>query len=123
MLRTFAVLLLLLGLATATPVVCLCAPTVAAADVAGLTVARDGFVLDGTGLPERIGAAGARTADAPSLVATSAAAVVASLVATAGGLPTATPWQPPLPVISRWVPLGLTVPGGPAWSPAVPPPR
>jgi hypothetical protein len=123
MLRTFAVLMLLLGLATATPVVCLCAPTVAAADAAGVTAARDGFVPDGAGLPERGGATGARTADAPSLMATSAVAVVASLVATAGGLPTATPWQPPLPVISRWVPTRLAVPSGPAWSPSVPPPR
>lgn len=123
MLRTFAVLLLLLGLATATPVVCLCAPTVAAADAAGLTATRDSIVPGGAVISERPGASGARTGDAPSLVAASAAAVVASLVATAGGLPTATPWQPPLPVISRWVPLGLAVPGGPAWSPAVPPPR
>jgi hypothetical protein len=105
MLRTIAVLLLLLGLATATPVVCLCAPS----DVAGLSV------------PATTGASSA--ADTPSLIAASAAAVVASLVATAGGLPSMTPWQPPTQALIRWTPTLLSVPAGPAWSPAVPPPR
>jgi hypothetical protein len=123
MFRTFAVLLLLLGLATATPVVCLCAPTVAAADAVGLTSSGERIVPDGAGVSERTGASATRTADAPSLVATSAAAVVASLVATASGLPTAPPWQPPLAVITRLEPLRQAIPTGTRWSPAVPPPR
>ena len=113
MFRTFAVILLLLGLATATPVVCLCAPS----EAAGLASHVD---ASGTATSER---SAASAADAPSLVATSVAAVVASLVATAGGVPSARPWQLPQPAIVRWLPPADVLPLGPAWSPAVPPPR
>jgi hypothetical protein len=118
MIRTFAVILLLLGLATATPVVCLCAPSEAAGLAAGLRSHAD---ASGTATSERSAASAA--ADAPNLVATSVAAVVASLVATAGGVPSARPWQLPQPAIVRWLPPADVLPLGPAWSPALPPPR
>jgi hypothetical protein len=115
MIRTLAVLLLLLGLATATPVVCLCAPSEAAGIAAGLPAST---ALDGAAPSEA-----ASTADPRSLVATSAAAVVASLVAAAGGLPAVTRWQLPRPMVARRLPPTVTMPPGPARSPAVPPPR
>jgi hypothetical protein len=119
MLRTLGVLLLLLGLATATPVVCLCAPSEAAGLMAGVsrTDAR-GDRIQGS----QDDAPGVHTG-APSLIAASAAAAVAMLVATAAGPPSAAPWQLPRPVVGRRLPLMLSTPGGPSWSPAVPPPR
>ena len=121
--RTFAVLLLLLGLATATPVVCLCAPSGAA--LASVTRQETTSpAAFGAILQSRTSASGtAPAADAPSMIAASAAAVVATLIATAGGLPSTAPWRLPRPVTSRQLPSLLTVPGGPSWSPAVPPPR
>jgi hypothetical protein len=119
MLRTFAVLLLLLGLATATPVVCLCAPTQMAGLMAGVRQTdQDGAILqtDRTGLSEQ-------EPSGPSLLATSAAAVVASLIATAAGLPSGTPWRLPLPLVARTYPALLRIPAGPARAPTVPPPR
>ena len=121
MLRTLAVFLLLLGLATATPVVCLCAPSEAAGLAAGLSSQANQPAPYDSMTGEAPGASS--VADAPSLVATSAAAVVASLVATAGGVPSATLWQLPRPALIRWRPAPMTAPPGPAWSPAVPPPR
>ena len=116
MFRTLAVLLLLLGLATATPVVCLCAPSEAAGLAAGLPSHTDTDAVTSSNA--------ASTADARSLVATSAAAVVASLVAAAGGLQAVvTRWQLPRPLLARRLPPTITMPPGPAWSPAVPPPR
>src|SRR3954453_22059595 len=79
MLRTIAVLLLLLGLATVTPVVCLCAPSEAAGLMAGLQRADAAGSL---GQATRV-ATDDRVASGQSLLATSAAAVVASLVAAA----------------------------------------
>jgi hypothetical protein len=119
MLRTFAVLLLLLGLATATPVVCLCAPTQAAGLMAGLRhTDHDGVSIqtDRTGVAEQ-------ETGGPSLLATSAAAVVAALIATAAGLPSGTPWRLPLPLAARAYPALLRIPAGPARPPMVPPPR
>src|SRR5215213_4793071 len=118
MFRTFAVILQLLGLATATPVVCLCAPSEAAGLAAGLTSHAD---ANGAATTDK--SAVSTAAAAPSLVATSAAAVVASLVATAGGVPSATPWQIPQLAVVRWLPPVDALPSGPAGSPAVPPPR
>ena len=115
MIRTFAVLLLLLGLATATPVVCLCAPS----EAAGLAAGRPSQTDEGAAASSE--ASG--VTDARSLVASGAAAVVASLVAAAGGLPSVTRWQLPQPAPARWLPPGLTVPPDPTWSPAIPPPR
>jgi hypothetical protein len=111
MFRTFAVLLLLLGLATATPVVCLCAP----AEAAGLIASAPSDSSQPGG--------SSSVADAPSLVATSAAAVVASLVAAVGGIPISTPWQLPRPEGLRWLSPAVSVLSGPSWSPLVPPPR
>ena len=119
MLRTLAVLLLLLGLATVTPVVCLCAPSEAAGLMAGVQQP------DGTGITiqgVRNGLAAPDTS-APSLLATSAAAVVASLIAAAAGLRTSAPWQLPLPQPARWRPIALRVPLGLVRAPTVPPPR
>ena len=121
MFRTIAVLLLLLGLATATPVVCLCAPSEAAGLAAGLTSRADRLNASGFITSDVAPASG--PTDAPGLLATSAAAVVASLIATAGGVPAAAPWRLPSPALIRWLPMPATVPPGPAWSPAVPPPR
>jgi uncharacterized membrane protein len=54
----------------------------------------------------------------------SAAAAVASIVATAAGLPSSAPWRLPRPgVVARLRPTMPGVPGGLSWSPAVPPPR
>ena len=116
MIRTFAVLLLLVGLATATPVVCLCAP----AEAAGLT----GAAAD-AGASGRLASTDdpAGSVDAPSLVATSAAAVVASLITAAGGLRPSAPWRLPGPAVVRWQPAVATVMAGPTRSPMVPPPR
>lgn len=124
MLRTIAVLFLLLGLATATPVVCLCTPTVAASNAAGLSD-RVGQSDDGSAvsLTEDAPFAPARAADAPSLIASGAAAVVASLVATAGGVPLARPWQLPHVLADRLLHPTLPPLAGLTWSPAVPPPR
>jgi hypothetical protein len=119
MLRTFAVLLLLLGLATATPVVCLCAPTQAAGLMAGLRQPDRGGVSIQT---DRTGVAEQETSG-PSLLAISAAAVVASLIATAAGVPSGTPWWLPLPLVARAYPALLRIPTGPARRPTVPPPR
>jgi hypothetical protein len=119
MLRTCAVLLLLLGLATATPVVCLCAPTQAAGLMAGLRHPdQDGVSIQ----TDRIGVAEQETSG-PSLLATSAAAVVASLIATAAGLPSGPPWRLQLPLVARAHPAHLRIPTGPARAPTVPPPR
>ena len=118
MIRTFAVLLLLLGLATATPVVCLCAPSEAAGLATGLTTR-----TDASGATPDAASTASNAADAPSLVATSAAAVVASLVAAAGGLRPMTPWRLPQPAPPRWLQPIDSSPVSPAWSPAVPPPR
>src|SRR6478609_2328917 len=119
MLRTVAVLLLLLGLATVTPVVCLCAPSEAAGLMAGVRQPDQ----DGAGIErDRIGRLSTATGD-PTLLAMSAAAVVASLVATAAGVRPAAPWQLPIPLVERWLPVRLPVPGGSAPTPTVPPPR
>jgi hypothetical protein len=119
MLRTVAVLLLLLGLATVTPVVCLCAPSEAAGLMAGVRQSdRDGAGIE----RDRIGLPATQPGD-PSLLAMSAAAVVASLVATAAGVRPAAPWQLPMPLGVRWLPVRLPVPGGSSPAPTVPPPR
>jgi hypothetical protein len=140
MLRTIAVLLLLLGLATATPVVCLCLPTEAAGLTAGarqtapdsagyaervaVDLGQTALVADRAGLAEGSRPTGSSVADAPSLIATSAAAAVAMLVATAAaGLPLLTPWHlPPLSPMQQ-VASPMADPGGPIWSPAPRPPR
>jgi hypothetical protein len=153
MFRTVAVLFLLLGLATATPVVCLCAPPFASdtfvyasrrpqpapATVAVQRVGQepigDGQLGHATATTDRAvswGGAGASpvpvsagpSADAASLISASAAAAVASIVATAAGLPSSAPWRLPRPgVVARLHPTMPGMPGGPSWSPAVPPPR
>jgi hypothetical protein len=114
MLRTLAVLLLLLGLATATPVVCLCAPD----GVAGLIAQPvDRATVAGT---DRAAVA----ADATSLVATSAAAAVASVVPAAAGVPSAAPWQLSQPVSAvRVAPPALSALLGQVWPPDAPPPQ
>ena len=119
MIRTFAVLLLLLGLATATPVVCLCAPSEGAGWMAGVQHT-DGY---GSILQGPRNALTDPDTRGPSLLATSAAAVVASLIATAAGLPSSAPWRFPLPQAGRWRPVPLQVPAGLARPPTVPPPR
>src|SRR5436190_3273446 len=119
MLRTLAVLLLLLGLATATPVVCLCVPSASAGLMAGVQqqdVRGDRFQRGHDAAPSE-------RANAPNWIAAGAAAAVATLVATAAGLPSAVPWQLPQPVVRRRPAPPPTIPGGPSWSPAVPPPR
>jgi hypothetical protein len=119
MLRTIAILLLLLGLATATPVVCLCAPSEGAGWMAGVQHP-DGYGVT----PQRPrNAASDPDSRGPSLLATSAAAVVASLIATAAGLPSSAPWRFPLPLAERWRPGPLRIPSGLALTPTVPPPR
>ena len=119
MLRTPAVLLLLLGLATVTPVVCLCAPSEAAGLMAGVQQPdRSGTTMQGA----RNGLAAPDTSG-PSLLATSAAAVVASLIAAASGLRPSAPWHLPLPQPARWRPVALRVPLGLVRAPTVPPPR
>src|SRR5262245_41667762 len=125
MLRTLAVLLLLLGLATVTPVVCLCAPSEAAGLMAGLQRAD---AANSLGTANSLGqearaATDDRVASGQSLLATSAAAVVASLVAAAAGLPVAASWRLPLAAGARWLPLMLAAPGGLARAPTTPPPR
>jgi hypothetical protein len=117
MLRTFAVLLLLVGLATATPMVCLCAPD----GVIGLLTqpalsesARGPSTLAGQTV----------SADAPSLIAASAAAAVGSVVATAAGLPSAAPWQLPQPgPVARVALPTLAEMIGQVWPPDAPPPQ
>jgi hypothetical protein len=114
MLRTLAVLLLLLGLATATPMVCLCAPD----GVIGLISqpASSESAAD-IGSPSRL-------ADTPSLFAASAAAAVGSVIATAAGLPSAAPWQLPQPVsVARVAPPTLSALLGQVWPPGAPPPQ
>src|SRR5688572_11490347 len=117
MLRTVAVLLLLLGLATATPVVCLCAPSEGAGWMAGVQHP-DGYGIALQGPGNSVADPDLR---GQSLLATSAAAVVASLIATAAGLPSSAPWRFPLPLAERWRPVPLRVPGGLARAPTVPP--
>ena len=133
MLRTVAVLFLLLGLATATPVVCLCAPPLAPETV----VLRLREPAEGPSYQQRDGAtvgavfgyghassAGDPALDTASLISASMAAVAASLVATAAGLPSSAPWRLPRPLgVSRTVRPTFPAPAGLAWSPAVPPPR
>jgi hypothetical protein len=119
MLRTLAVLLLLLGLATVTPVVCLCAPSEAAGLMAGVQRANTASSLG----PDVRAALDGRVADGQSLLATSAAAVVASLIAAAAGLPVAAAWRLPLTPGARWVPRMQAVPSGLARAPTPPPPR
>jgi hypothetical protein len=153
MFRTVAVLLLLLGLATATPVVCLCAPPLASytfayashetqpAPPAG-AVQHEGRLPANTGQSGRAAppadggvslvAAGTLprlasadpVADSASLISASAAAAVASIVATAAGLPSSAPWRLPRPgVVARLRQTLPTTPRGLSWSTAVPPPR
>ena len=114
MLRTFAVLLLLLGLATATPMVCLCAPD-------GVI----GLISQPASSESAASMAGpAVSADAPSVIASSAAAAVGSVVVTAAGLPLAAPWQLSQPVsVARIVPPALSVLLGQVWPPDAPPPQ
>ena len=121
MFRTFAVLLLLVGLATATPVVCLCAPD----GVVGL-LAQPGRYEARGGLPasDRITDSLPVGTDASSLISTSAAAAVASVVATAAGLPSTVPWQAPQPVsVARVTLLSSPDITGQVWPPDAPPPQ
>ena len=114
MLRTFAVLLLLLGLATATPMVCLCAPD----GVIGL-ISQPASSEMTTSM-----AGPSASADAPSLIASSTAAAVSSAVATAAGLPLAAPWQLSQPVsVARIVPPTWSMLLGQIWPPDAPPPQ
>jgi hypothetical protein len=119
MLRTLAIFLLLLGLATATPIVCLCAPPLAAG-IAAVTH-DEAFMAAGT---QPLLPASGVSADTARLISSSAAAAVASIVATAAGLPSSAPWRLPRPgVVTRLLPLAQSTLAGLAWSPAVPPPR
>ena len=138
MFRTVAVILLLLGLATATPVVCLCAPPPALGAFAyarhEMQPANDGrfsrsvdadrgVSLIAWGAPAGLATNGPAD-DAARLISSSAAAAVASIVATAAGLPSSAPWRLPRPGIVARLRLTMpSAPGGPSWSPAVPPPR
>ncbi|MGE3271606.1 MAG: hypothetical protein AB7P40_22840 [Chloroflexota bacterium] len=115
MLRTFAVLLLLLGLATATPMVCLCAED----GMIGLAMQPASVSVDGPGHS----AVPVRESDAPNLIAASVAAAVSSLIATAAGVPMAAPWQLPQMTAARLLPPPSTSASGQVWSPALPPPR
>jgi hypothetical protein len=119
MLRTLAVLLLLLGLATVTPVVCLCAPS----EAAGLMIGQQRADAAGSPGQEARAATDERVASGQSLLATSAAAVVASLIAAAAGLPVAGPGRLPRAPGARWLPLVLAAPVGLARPPTSPPPR
>jgi hypothetical protein len=117
MLRTLAVLLLLLGLATATPIVCLCAPD----GVAGMMAqpAHEYGMRDAGGT-----ASSAGTTASAGLLASSAAAAIASVIPTAAGVPSSTPWQlaqPPSTV--RVLPPVLDALLGQAWPPDAPPPQ
>jgi hypothetical protein len=128
----------LIGLATATPVVCLCVPL-----ATGVAISRPiqqdaqgadagsgqggaaglSLMANRAGLSEPISGGSQRVGDAPALIAVSALAAVSALVASAGELPAAAPWQLDLPVTIRFVPSPIAAPGDRAWSPAVPPPR
>ena len=114
MLRTFAVLLLLLGLATATPMVCLCAQD-------GVI----GLVSQPAASEMTASMAGPSAAtDAPSLIAASAAAAVSSVVATAAGVPSTAPWLLSEPVsVARLMPPPLSAVLGQVWPPDAPPPQ
>lgn len=128
MLRTLAVLLVLLGLTAVTPVVCLCTSggvVVAAVPQgsAGERVQNVSIAPNRAAFFESMPAADAASADTPSLIATSAAAAIALSIATVAGVLVGELWRLPRPLVSRLVPPLLIYPLGPAWSPAVPPPR
>jgi hypothetical protein len=117
MLRSFAVLLLLLGLATATPMVCLCAPD----GVIGL-LAPPALAESAGHLADTPGAA--TSGDGTSVIAASAAAAVGSVIATAAGVPSAAPWQLAQPVaVARVVLPAVAELPGLVWSPDAPPPQ
>lgn len=126
-LRTFAVLLLLIGLATATPVVCLCAEDglvgLMSAPSTSLPVPPVGGGL-GLGQPADT-AERSPAADAPNLLAASAtAAAISSVVPTAAGIPSAAPWRLPEPAIAaRIAPPTEAALHGLAWPPTAPPPQ
>ncbi len=130
MLRTVAVLFLLLGLATATPVVCLCVPPLVSDAVVARPFEAAGMPAPGSRGGTALGtdaehprATVAPTLDAASLISSSMAAA-ASLVATAAGLPSSAPWRLARSgSIIRLAHPTHRSPGGIAWSPAVPPPR
>lgn len=122
MLRTFAVLLLLLGLATATPIVCLCAPD----GVVGL-IAHEAVPggVDGAVTPaDGTGSVAAQANDSAGLLASSAAAAIASVIPTAAGVPSSAPWQLAQPAsVTRVAPPALDALLGQAWPPDAPPPQ
>ncbi|MCC7367227.1 MAG: hypothetical protein IT306_02320 [Chloroflexi bacterium] len=127
-LRTFAVLLLLIGLATATPVVCLCAEDGIVGLMSPPATSRLPVPAAGSSLgleQPRETAEQAPDSAAPNLLAASAAAAaISSVVPTAAGIPSAAPWQLPEPALAAHIALPTEAALlGLVWPPTAPPPQ